>query len=35
MPHLAADLVKLNNLQLTGKLVSEEMWLGIHGRSGD
>ena len=36
MPHLAADLIKLNNLQLAGKLVSEEMWLGIHGsrRSG-
>ncbi|WP_373511065.1 DUF58 domain-containing protein [Persicitalea sp.] len=36
MPHLAADLVKLNNLQLAGKLVSEEIWLGIHGsrRSG-
>jgi len=35
MPHLATDLIKLNNLQLAGKLVSEEMWLGIHGRSGD
>ncbi|GHB54140.1 DUF58 domain-containing protein [Persicitalea jodogahamensis] len=36
MPHLAADLIKLNNLQLAGKLVSEELWLGIHGsrRSG-
>ncbi len=36
MPHLTADLIKLNNLQLAGKLVSEEMWLGIHGsrRSG-
>lgn len=36
MPHLATDLVKLNNLQLAGKLVSEELWLGIHGsrRSG-
>ncbi len=31
MPHLAADLIKLNNLQLAGKLVSEELWLGIHG----
>lgn len=36
MPHLAADLIKLNNLQLAGKVVSEELWLGIHGsrRSG-
>lgn len=36
MPHLATDLIKLNNLQLAGKLVSEELWLGIHGsrRSG-
>lgn len=36
MPHLATDLIQLNNLQLAGKLVSEEMWLGIHGsrRSG-
>jgi len=36
MSHLATDLIKLNNLQLAGKLVSEEMWLGIHGsrRSG-
>lgn len=36
MPQLAADLIKLNNLQLAGKVVSEELWLGIHGsrRSG-
>lgn len=36
MPHLATELIKLNNLQLAGKLVSEELWLGIHGsrRSG-
>ena len=36
MSHLATDLIKLNNLQLAGKLVSEELWLGIHGsrRSG-
>ncbi len=36
MLHLATDLVKLNNLQLAGKVVSEELWLGIHGsrRSG-
>lgn len=36
MPHLASDLVKLNNLQLAGKVVSDELWLGIHGsrRSG-
>lgn len=36
MPHLANDLVKLNNLQLAGKVVSDELWLGIHGsrRSG-
>jgi len=31
MPHLATDLIKLNNLQLAGKLISEELWLGIHG----
>ncbi|WP_439557816.1 DUF58 domain-containing protein [Dyadobacter sp.] len=33
---LAANLVKLKNLQLTGKLVSEELMLGIHAskRSG-
>jgi uncharacterized protein (DUF58 family) len=33
---LAADLIKLKNLQLTGKLVSEELMLGIHAskRSG-
>ena len=36
MPHLATDLIKLNNLQLAGKVVSEEIWLGIHSsrRSG-
>ena len=36
MSHLVTDLIKLNNLQLAGKLVSEELWLGIHGsrRSG-
>ncbi|MPR34066.1 DUF58 domain-containing protein [Salmonirosea aquatica] len=36
MAHLATDLLKLNNLQLAGKVVSEELWLGIHGsrRSG-
>jgi uncharacterized protein (DUF58 family) len=36
MPHLATDLIKFNNLQLAGKIVSEELWLGIHGsrRSG-
>ncbi len=28
--HLATDLVKLNNLQLAGKLVSDELLLGIH-----
>lgn len=27
---LATDLIKLNNLQLAGKLVSEELLLGIH-----
>ncbi|TDE18152.1 DUF58 domain-containing protein [Dyadobacter psychrotolerans] len=27
---LASDLIKLKNLQLTGKLVSEELMLGIH-----
>ncbi|GAB3314368.1 DUF58 domain-containing protein [Larkinella ripae] len=33
---LATDLIKLNNLQLAGKLVSEEVLLGIHAskRSG-
>jgi uncharacterized protein (DUF58 family) len=33
---LAADLIKLNNFQLAGKLVSDELMLGIHGskRSG-
>ena len=31
MSHLTTDLIKLNNLQLAGKLVSEELWLGIHG----
>ncbi|MCF0073912.1 DUF58 domain-containing protein [Dyadobacter sp. CY261] len=33
---LAASLIKLKNLQLTGKLVSEELMLGIHAskRSG-
>ncbi|MCE7040110.1 DUF58 domain-containing protein [Dyadobacter sp. CY312] len=33
---LASDLIKLKNLQLTGKLVSEELMLGIHAskRSG-
>lgn len=33
---LATDLIKLNNLQLAGKLVSDELLLGIHGskRSG-
>jgi len=33
---LATELVKLNNLQLAGKLVSDELLLGIHGskRSG-
>jgi len=36
MALLATDLVKLNNLQLAGKLVSDELMLGIHGskRSG-
>ncbi len=36
MPHLATDLIKLNNLQLAGKVVSEELLLGVHGsrRSG-
>ncbi|HEV7349502.1 DUF58 domain-containing protein [Telluribacter sp.] len=36
MALLAAELVKLNNLQLAGKLVSDELLLGIHGskRSG-
>ena len=36
MAQLASDLVKLNNLQLAGKLVSDELLLGIHGskRSG-
>lgn len=33
---LTAELIKLNNLQIAGKLVSEEVMLGIHGskRSG-
>lgn len=33
---LAADLIKLGNLQLVGKLVSEELMLGVHAskRSG-
>lgn len=33
---LAVDLIKLGNLQLVGKLVSEELMLGVHGskRSG-
>lgn len=33
---LASDLIKLKNLQLTGKLVSDELMLGIHAskRSG-
>ena len=33
---LASDLIKLKNLQLTGRLVSEELMLGIHAskRSG-
>ena len=33
---LTTELIKLNNLQLAGKLVSEELMLGIHGskRSG-
>lgn len=30
MSHLTTDLIKLNNLELAGKLVSEELWLGIH-----
>lgn len=30
MPLLSTELVKLNNLQLAGKLVSEELMLGIH-----
>lgn len=36
MLHLATDLIKLNNLQLAGKIVSDELLLGIHGskRSG-
>ncbi|OIN57213.1 DUF58 domain-containing protein [Arsenicibacter rosenii] len=36
MAQLATDLIKLNNLQLAGKLVSDELLLGIHGskRSG-
>lgn len=35
MPH-NIDLIKLNNLQLAAKIVSEELFLGIHGsrRSG-
>lgn len=28
---LTKDLIKLNNLQLAGKIVSEELMLGIHG----
>ncbi len=33
---LTTELIKLNNLQIAGKLVSEELMLGIHGskRSG-
>ena len=36
MAQLASELVKLNNLQLAGKLVSDELMLGIHSskRSG-
>ncbi|MFC5412625.1 DUF58 domain-containing protein [Larkinella bovis] len=36
MSQLATDLIKLNNLQLAGKLVSDELLLGIHAskRSG-
>jgi uncharacterized protein (DUF58 family) len=36
MPLLSTELIKLNNLQIAGKLVSEELMLGIHGskRSG-
>lgn len=30
MPLLSTELIKLNNLQLAGKLVSEELMLGIH-----
>ncbi|RIV18742.1 DUF58 domain-containing protein [Fibrisoma montanum] len=30
MAQLATDLIKLNNLQLAGKLVSDELLLGIH-----
>jgi uncharacterized protein (DUF58 family) len=31
MPLLTTELIKLNNLQLAGKLVSDELLLGIHG----
>lgn len=36
MSLLSTELIKLNNLQIAGKLVSEELMLGIHGskRSG-
>lgn len=36
MPSLTTELIKLNNLQLAGKIVSEELMLGIHSskRSG-
>lgn len=36
MPQLTTELIKLNNLQLAGKIVSDELLLGIHGskRSG-
>lgn len=36
MSILSTELIKLNNLQIAGKLVSEELMLGIHGskRSG-
>jgi Protein of unknown function DUF58 len=31
MPLLSSELIKLNDLQLAGKLVSDELLLGIHG----
>lgn len=36
MPSLTTELIKLNNLQLAGKIISEELMLGIHSskRSG-
>ncbi|MFT4030831.1 MAG: DUF58 domain-containing protein [Siphonobacter sp.] len=36
MTQLASDLIKLNNLQLAGRLISDELMLGIHAskRSG-